>query len=113
METLVALKRDKSLNPLITPIITQELADKVTNATIEFISKVSKISGVTKVAYKPKGNIITIWTFINKPDKDLQFSVYEIEQQIIEKYPELVFDFTIIFKGDESPTGFYEHVITE
>ncbi|MEM3335881.1 MAG: hypothetical protein QXY47_07610 [Thermoplasmata archaeon] len=100
METSVVLKRDRkkvnSLNPLITPIMTQELADKVTNATIEFISKVSKISGVTKVAYKPKGNIITIWTFINKPDKDLQFSVYEIEQQIIEKYPELVFDFTII-----------------
>lgn len=106
-------KKKEPSNPFITPIVTQEIADRVSNATIEFISKVSKIPGVTKIAYKPKGNVVTIWTFINKPDKEIQFSVYEIEQQIMEKYPELIFDFTIIFKGKESPTGFYEQVISE
>lgn len=108
---VLSMYSTKKFETLTTPIVTQDMADKVTNAIMEFMSKVSKISGVTKVVYKPKGNTITIWTYIQKPDKDLQFSVYEIEQQLMEKFPELIFDFTIIFKGKEIPTGFYEVIL--
>ncbi|GLI52392.1 hypothetical protein [Thermodesulfovibrio yellowstonii] len=113
MSLSAPISKKEKLNPLITPIVTQDIADRVTNAIIEFISKVARFPEVIKVAYKPKGNIITIWTFIKKPEKNLLFSIYEIEHQIMEKFPELIFDFTVIFKNSESPTGFYEQIISE
>jgi hypothetical protein len=102
----------KNFNPAIN-IITQELSDKITNAVLHFFSKVSKISGVRKIAYRCKGQIITIWTYIDEPKKEILFNIYSIEQQMIENLQDITFDFTVIFSSKEaSPTGFREMSVT-
>lgn len=98
----------KNINPAVN-IITQELSEKITNAVLCFFKEISKISGVKKIAYKPKGQIITVWTFINEPKKDILFKIYNIEQRMIERFKDITFDFTVIFNSKETcPTSFYE-----
>jgi len=98
----------RNINPAIN-VITQELSEKITNAVLRFFSEVSKISGVKKIAYRHKGQIITIWTYIDEPKKEILFNIYSIEQQMIERLQDITFDFTVIFSSKEtSPTGFHE-----
>lgn len=109
IENKSPIKFKKSSNPATVSIITQELSDKITNAVLQFFSKTSKISGIKKIAYKHKGQIVTIWTYIDKPEKDILFRIYSIEQQMIENFQNITFDFTVIFNSKElSPTGFHE-----
>lgn len=100
--------RQRSVDPSIN-IITEELSNKITQAIIHFFSEVSKIPEVKKIAYKPKGQIVTVWTYIDEPKKKILFNIYNVEQRMIENFQDITFDFTVIFNSKEtSPTGFHE-----
>lgn len=100
--------QSKAVRPAVN-IITQELSEKITNAVLCFYKGISTIAGVKKIAYKPKGQIITIWTFIDDPQKNILFKIYSVEQQVIERFKDITFDFTVIFNSKESfPSSFYE-----
>jgi hypothetical protein len=106
METMLL---ENIKQPSFTPIISQELSNRITNAVVRFVTLVSKINGVKKIAYKSKGQIITIWTYVDNSDKHLLFEIYNIEQQLIEQHQDITFDFTVIFSSkDPVPTGFYK-----
>jgi len=94
--------------PYYFTIVTQETSNKVVKAINDFILKVIIIPTVVKIAYKAEGNIVTIWTFIKKPDNDILLKIHSLEQKIMEKFPDLILDFTVIFGNKELPEDFNE-----
>jgi len=107
--------RSPTLKSISAPIniITQELSEKITNAVLCFFSEVSKIPKVKKIAYRHKGPVVTIWTYIDEPKKETLFKIYSIEQQMIEYFHDITLDFTVIFNSKEAaPTNFHEIAVS-
>jgi len=91
---------------LAVPILTESLSNTIISALLCFQTQIAAIEKVKKVAYRPKGKYITIWTYAPPEDETLT-EIYTAEQHLIETYPDLTFDFTVIFDVDsEIPTGF-------
>lgn len=94
-------------------IISEPLHRLILNAVISFRGEITKVQGVKKVAYHPKGKVITIWTFVDRPEDSILNKIYEIEKETIEQFPDLLFDFTVIFNPEATvPTEFIQENLT-
>lgn len=85
--------------------IPQESSDKISKVITEFALSISQIFNVKKIAYKTEGNVITIQTYIKEPNEEILFKIYALEQKIIEKFPELILDFNVIFENEKILSG--------
>jgi hypothetical protein len=109
MPETCAVQKNKKLPIATAHIISQELADIVTHSILRFSQRINSISEVNKFAYKVKGNVITIWTFINSPTPTQLKKIHAIEMNMIENCQDINFDFTVIFKAKgKCPSGFIE-----
>jgi hypothetical protein len=104
-ESCQVVKREKNKG-LAVPILTENLSNTIIQALLCFQTQVASLEKVKKVAYRPKGQVITIWTYALPDDATLE-NIYAIELRLIEMFPDLTFDFTVIFDVDSDiPTGF-------
>ncbi|MBI5408067.1 MAG: hypothetical protein HZA14_01725 [Nitrospirae bacterium] len=94
---------------VVSSLIPQTLSDCITISIICFIAKVQHLPEIKKIAFKPKGNTVTIWTFIDEPSPKILKKIHSIEMEMMESMNDITFDFTTIFSSKEpSPTGFHE-----
>ncbi|MCK4578166.1 MAG: hypothetical protein KAU50_05205 [Candidatus Marinimicrobia bacterium] len=61
------------------------------------------IPGVLKVLSKLDKNIFFVWVIIQERNIDLQEKVYEVEDKLIEMFPEFEFDFYTIYSNGRDP----------
>ncbi len=73
-----------------------EIIQTPEHSLYDFSVGVSKIEEVKAVTYQTEHNIIRVWTFIEKRDKNIRKSVYEKELELMEKYNNLIFDFNVV-----------------
>lgn len=66
------------------------------HALYDFSVEVSKVQEVKAVASHIENDIIRVWTFISKRDKAVRKSIYKKELYLMDKYPEMVFDFNVV-----------------
>lgn len=93
----------------ITPvaIITEDLFKRILEATACIREKIGRIPHVRKIAYSTKGQLITLWTFVGSNDQTTLRSIYKAEEEIMDIFKDLRFDFTVIFDHkSEAPKNF-------
>lgn len=73
------------------------LGESLTNkALYEFSKKILIEKEVGAVTYETEKGIIRIWTFIGKRDKKVRRSIYTQELNLMENFPNLIFDFNVV-----------------
>jgi hypothetical protein len=73
------------------------LDESLTNkALYEFSKKILTEKEVMAVTYETEKGIIRIWTFIEKRDKKVRRSIYTQELNLMETFPNLIFDFNVV-----------------
>ncbi len=68
------------------------------NAVCDFSDSVSAIPEVMAITYQMEDDAILVWTFISRRDKAVRALVYEMELNLMERYPALLFDFHVLSK---------------
>jgi hypothetical protein len=72
------------------------------HALYDFSVRVSTIEEVRAVTYQIERNIIRVWSFIERRNKEIRKSIYEKEFQLMGRYNKLIFDFNVVvLKSDE------------
>ena len=95
-----------------TPIITEEMWMRVLEAISCIRTGIGQLPHVKKIAYYPKGQLITLWTFVDNHDKEVLRSIYKAEQSIMDTFSDLRFDFTVIFDPRvDAPSNFLTEFI--
>lgn len=88
-------------------IITEDLLRKVLNIIACFKKEIGAIPEVKKISYFPKGTLLTFWTFTDNNNQKVLRKIYKIEQKIRDQFPDILFDFTVIFNPKEdAPVNF-------
>jgi len=62
------------------------------------ISVISPILPVEKIFVDEIGGVFCVWTIINEDNREVRRSIYEREGRIMERYPNLLFDFNLIIR---------------
>lgn len=81
-----------------------EPGSNVQYAVYDFCVNVSAIPQVKAVTYQIENNIVIIWTFISKRDKEVRRLIYEKEMKLMSSYSNTVFDFNVVTISDYSDT---------
>jgi len=68
----------------------------VSQALYEFSKKTVKIKEVIAVTYEKEKEVIRLWTFIEKRDKQVRRTIYKGELELMDSFPNLVFDFDVV-----------------
>ncbi len=71
------------------PPITEE-------AIYSFVRDVRKVGAVKAVSYAVLNDTVQIWTFIPERDKLARSAIYDVEFELMGRYPSLKFDFNVI-----------------
>ncbi len=88
-------------------VITEDLYKQSLVALACIREKIGRIQHVKKVAYSPKGQLITLWTFVDDHNPNILRSIYKAEEEIMNAFRDLKFDFTVIFDSTaEAPSNF-------
>lgn len=88
---------------MVTNIITDDLQNLILAALACIRKEIGSLTHVKKIAYSPKGQLLTVWTFVDNTNPDNLRSIYKKEQKIMDSFPDLRFDFTVIFDSDKEP----------
>lgn len=70
--------------------------DKIKWALYEFSKKVAQQKEVVAVTCEAEKEVIRIWTFIKKRDKQVRRSIYTWELELMNSFPDLIFDFNVV-----------------
>jgi len=98
-------KRDPDTK--IVNVVSEDIVRKILSIVSCFKSEIKVISEVNKIAYFPKGMLLTFWTFIDTDDKKVLRQIYKVEQKLRDIFPDFLFDFTVIFNSKETaPVNF-------
>ena len=73
-----------------------ESGQHVARAVYLFAKRLSGMPELRAVAYSSERGIHLVWTFIERRDKARRQRVYEEERRLMEDFPDLTVDFTII-----------------
>jgi hypothetical protein len=65
-------------------------------ALFEFSKKMSKEKEVVAVTFEKENEIIRIWTFIEKRDKQVRRAIYIRELELMDAFTNLIFDFNVV-----------------
>lgn len=88
-------------------IISEDILRKILHIISCFKEENRTIPEIKKIAYYPKGMLVTFWTFIDTDDKKVLRQLYKAEQKIRDDFPEFMFDFNVIFSSKEqAPVNF-------
>lgn len=88
-------------------VITEDLFKRTLAALACIRERIGCLSHVVKLAYSPKGQLITLWTFVNDNSAAKLRSIYKAEQEIMKDFSDLRFDFTVILDPKaEAPSQF-------
>ena len=94
------------------PIITHDMQKRVIESIACIRERIGSLPNVKKLAYAPKGQLMTIWTYVDKHDPDTLRSIYKEEQYIMETFGDLRFDFTVIFDPkSKAPNSFITELL--
>jgi len=69
-------------------------------ALYEFSKRVAIQKEVVAVNFEMEKEVIRIWTFIGKRDKQVRRSIYTQELELMDAFPSLVFDFNVVSLED-------------
>lgn len=87
--------------------MTQDMQTRVIESLSCIRMKIGPLPHVRKIAYSPKGQLITLWTYVDSHDDVTLRAIYKAEQYIMDEFKDLRFDFTVIFDhNSEAPTNF-------
>lgn len=65
-------------------------------ALYDYSIGISHIHSVRAITYQIEKTIIHVWTFISQRSRAVRQMIYEIELLLMDKYPDLLFDFNTI-----------------
>lgn len=65
-------------------------------AALEFARGAQSIPSVVAVSHAKDGNVCLVWTFVRDRNKESRRQVYAYERRLMERYPELLFDFNVV-----------------
>lgn len=65
-----------------------------------FIRQVSHLPEVVAVCFRQEDNTMHVWTILESPERSVEHQVYAGEMKLMESFPEIVFDFHVIFLSD-------------
>ena len=84
-----------------------EMKFKTSEAIYIFRDFIKEIKSVFRIAYSSTGRIVTIWTFLKDYNRKSLYKVYDVEKNVIERYPSITFDFTtLVSTAEPIPSGF-------
>ncbi|MGO9613408.1 MAG: hypothetical protein ACLPX5_10285 [Dissulfurispiraceae bacterium] len=91
----------------IVNVISEEIVRKILHVIACFKEEIRPISKVKKIAYFPKGTLLTFWTFADTDDEKVLRQIYKAEQKTRDMFSDFLFDFTVIFNcKEEAPVNF-------
>jgi len=75
-----------------------------------FVSRISHLVEVERVFWRAEENRVRVWTIMDEPCLEIENQIYDAQLQFMDLFPEILFDFSVIFrqgKGREqiSPSG--------
>lgn len=59
------------------------------------------IPSVTRIFAVRDGNVISVWTVVDRFDRETRFSVYEAERELFSAYPGVKFDFNVVPESED------------
>jgi len=72
------------------------------HAVYDFSRNTINISEVKAVTFQIENDVIRIWTFISKRDKAVRKAIYMKELDLMDDYPNMIFDFNVVAIRDFS-----------
>ena len=80
------------------------VADPPELALSDFAASILPLSAVVAVTHAEDHGVHLVWSFIRTRDKALRKEIYSRERALMAKYPDLIFDFTVVAL-DHADTG--------
>ncbi len=62
----------------------------------EFVGQIRGNPKVWAVYASQEGSLIRVWTYVDSTDRKDRSAVYEAEWQVLQHYPDILFDFNVI-----------------
>jgi|WetSurMetagenome_2_1015567.scaffolds.fasta_scaffold00304_12 hypothetical protein len=88
-------------------IVSEDLISAILRVILCVKESISKISDIKKIAYTSKGNLVTIWFFTDTHEPTILKKIYLAERKIRDSFPDMLFDFTVIFdSAEKAPANF-------
>ncbi len=90
-----------------------DIATTVTHSLARFFATLlPKDPKIEHVYWFAEEDVLKVWTIIPEPDFDLQGPIYDAQMRFMEKLPEYMCDFSVIFRSEKSlndiePQGAY------
>ncbi len=80
---------------------TLEQADRfISNPLLHtFVRQASHISQVNAVCFRQEDSTMHVWTILESPERSVEHQVYAEEMKLMERFPEMIFDFHVIFQA--------------
>jgi len=72
-----------------------------------FVSRVSGVPEIERIFWKVKDNRVRVWIVIDEPDLSAENRIYDAELDFMDMFPELLFDFAVIFRQGKNPAGIF------
>ena len=64
-----------------------------------FVRQVSYISQVIGICFRQEDSTMHVWTILESPERSVEHQVYAEEMKLMERFPEIIFDFHVIFQA--------------
>lgn len=68
----------------------------INHALYEFAKKIAMIKEVIALTYEREKEVVRIWTFIEKRDKQVRRNIYNRELELMDAFPTFTFDFNVV-----------------
>jgi hypothetical protein len=68
----------------------------INRALYEFTKKIAMIKEVIALTYEKEREVVRIWTFIEKRDKQVRRNIYNRELELMDAFPTFTFDFNVV-----------------
>ena len=89
------------------PNLSSTMADSVGKY---FASLLPKDRRIEQICWAFEGNLLRVWTIIDRPDFDFEIPIYEAELRFMDRFRDLECDFSVIYRFGKpldhiAPTG--------
>lgn len=85
---------------------TDTLADSIASRLQE---KFSAIGGVERIYARRDRDFYSVWMVIPDMDRDLEDQIYAAELAFMDRFPDIPFDFTVIFRQGKDPASIHPY----
>ncbi|HZX13165.1 MAG TPA: hypothetical protein VFF49_02045 [Thermodesulfobacteriota bacterium] len=62
------------------------------------ISEIATVTSVEQIFVKEKNRVVTIWTIINDDDRQVRRNIYEKEENVFDRFPDIKLDFNVVMR---------------